>query len=144
MTTTHNVAATTAGSHPLKTSIPLMLRTVPRATLAALLSLLITVGGGCGSSESSSASQLSVEDFRYVRLSNGERQVMGTLRNAGASPVRAAQVEVSLFDADNVRIGSMDVTVQDIPANGTKQFEQPIDSDKPIDGARVRSVLVMR
>ena len=106
--------------------------------------MLIAVGGGCGGNESSSASQLSVEDFRYVRLSNGERQVMGTLRNAGASPVRAAQVEVSLFDADNVRIGSMDVTVQDIPANGTKQFEQPIDSDKLIDGARVRSVLVMR
>ena len=122
-----------------------MLQSFLRTILLVVLSAgLMMAGSGCGGDSATPASQLSVEDFRYVQLPDGKRQVMGTLRNEASAPVSAAQVQISLFDANNIRVTSMDVTVQDIPANGTKPFEKPVDVEEDIDGARVRSVLVMR
>ncbi len=124
------------------------------------LSILALAGalafGACGGPSSSgdaasaevSAAQdeerpVQIEGFRLVETANGDRQVMGTLQNRTAEAIENAQVQISLYDANNVRIDSMSVTVRDIPAEGEAEFKQSLDTDKPVAGARVRSVLVM-
>jgi len=116
------------------------------------LSLLVFAGGllltGCGGSASSESAStdgqpVQVADFRLVETQGGERQVMGTLKNTTSKAIGGAQIEVSLFDADNVRIETMSVTVRDIPASGEVPFKKPLTTEAAVHGARVRSVLVM-
>lgn len=124
-----------------------------------LLSLLVLASGllisGCGGSASSetetppsdstatNGQPVQVVDFRLVETQGGERQVMGTLKNTTSKAINGAQIEVSLFDADNVRIETMSVTVRDIPAAGEVPFKKPLTTEVAVQGARVRSVLVM-
>jgi len=85
-----------------------------------------------------------VADFRLVETPGGQRQVMGTLQNTGAEKIGGAQIKVSLFDANNVRIETMSVTVSnEIPASGEVQFKKPLTTEVTVQGARVHSVLVM-
>ena len=86
---------------------------------------------------------MQVSGFRLVETQGGQRQVMGTLRNTTANAIGGAQIKVSLFDANNVRIETMSVTVRDIPASGEVPFKKPLTTDATVQGARVRSVLVM-
>lgn len=121
-------------------------------SLFALVSGLILGGCGGGSPSSDAASTdstatdgqpVQVVDFRLVETKNGQRQVMGTLKNTTSKAIGGAQIEVSLFDADNVRIETMSVTVRDIPASGEMPFKKPLTTEATVQGARVRSVLVM-
>jgi ABC-type glycerol-3-phosphate transport system substrate-binding protein len=107
-------------------------------------------GGGSPSSDAASADStaadgqpVQVVNFRLVETENGQRQVMGTLKNTTSKAIGGAQIEVSLFDADNVRIETMSVTVRDIPASGEVPFKKPLTTEATVQGARVRSVLVM-
>ena len=118
-----------------------------------ILSLFVLAGAlllsGCGGSASSDApasqdgQPVQVVDFRLVETEGGQRQVMGTLKNTTSKAIGGAQIEVSLFDADNVRIETMSVTVRDIPASGEMPFKKPLTTEAAVQGARVRSVLVM-
>lgn len=87
--------------------------------------------------------QLQVEDFQYQMLPGGARIISGKVLNNGAATISNAQLQVSLFDADNRRISSMIILVQDLEPGASKSFREPIDSDLDIRGARVRSILVM-
>jgi len=69
--------------------------------------------------------------------------VTGSVYNPTDKPVHHAEIEVSLFDAHNRKVGTLRIDVRDIPANGRKSFKKIIDSDKDIQGARVRSILVV-
>lgn len=103
--------------------------------------ILLLLGSGCRNGGGSS--NLSVEDFRYVQLPSGERQVMGTVHNPRDRQIASAQVQVSLYDENNVRIDQMQVIVQNIPASGTKSFKATVDVEADIQGARVRGILVL-
>jgi SLAP domain-containing protein len=108
--------------------------------------------GGCGGSESSGADAstsaasdqpVQVSNFRLVESESGERQVMGTLRNTTAKTIGGAQIKVALYDADNVRIETMTVTVDEIPASDSIPFKKSLTTEAVVQGARVQSVLVM-
>lgn len=86
---------------------------------------------------------MEVKGFRYVQQRNGTREVMGELYNTSSKSIGRAQIQVSLFDANNVRIATMNVEVQDIPASGLVQFRKPITTEKDVQAARVRSVIIL-
>lgn len=119
-------------------------------TLLLCGSLLVPFG--CTSSPDSAASStdststaqsLQVEDFSYQRLPEGTRVVSGALYNPTGTTVTTAQLQVSLFDASNRRISSMNILVQDIPAGERVRFSQPLDTDLDVQAARVRRVLLL-
>lgn len=84
-----------------------------------------------------------VEDLTYSLLPSGARIVTGKLYNPSEADLPGAQIQVSLFDASNARVGSVSIPVQAIPAGGRVSFRQPIDSDEDVQAARVRSVIVL-
>ena len=84
-----------------------------------------------------------VEDVKYTLLPGGARIVTGTLFNPSESIVKGAQIQISLYDGNNIRVSSMSVTVTDVPPGERKPFRQPVDVDLDIKGAKVRSVLVL-
>ena len=84
-----------------------------------------------------------VEDLSYTRLASGARIVTGQLYNPSDVELAGAQIQVSLFDGNNLRIGSIGIPVQNIPAGGRVSFRQPIDSKLDVQAARVRSVIVL-
>ena len=65
------------------------------------------------------------------------------LVNESGAPIRNAQIQVSLFDADNRRAATMRIAVQDIEAGGRKPFREPVDTDLDVRSARVRSILFL-
>ena len=87
--------------------------------------------------------QVQVEDVKYTLLPGGARIVTGTLFNPSESPVKGAQIQISLFDGNNIKVSSMSITVTDVPPGERKPFRQPVDNDLDIQGAKVRSVLVL-
>lgn len=86
---------------------------------------------------------VSVENFQYARLPGGGRIITGKLLNPTPETIRNAQIQISLFDKDNLFISNMTVTIQDLKPGSEKSFRQPVDGDDTIHGARVRGVLVM-
>lgn len=119
-----------------------MTRALSILTLAFAL-ILGACGGGSSSGNSAAQDEVQVNDFRLVEAPNGERQVMGTLRNMTSEDIENAQVQVALFDADNVQIEEMNVPVKNIPAEGEVEFKHPLDTDADVAGAQVSSVLVL-
>ena len=87
--------------------------------------------------------QVEVEDVKYSLLPGGARIVTGVLFNPSAATVKGAQIQISLFDGNNIKVSSMSVTVTDVPPGERKPFRQPVDTDLDIKGAKVRSVLVL-
>ncbi len=87
--------------------------------------------------------QVQVEDVKYSLLPGGARIVTGTLFNPSEVPVKGAQIYISLFDGNNVKVSSMSVTIQDVRPGERKSFRQPVDVNLDIKGAKVRSVLVL-
>jgi len=117
-------------------------------SILVLLACAIAFAACNDSSEAGSAASgdraVEVADFRLVETPGGQRQVMGTLQNRGSKKISGAQIKVSLFDANNVRVETMSVTVNDdIPASGEVQFKKPLTTNVEVQGARVHSVLVM-
>ncbi|GIV58147.1 MAG: hypothetical protein KatS3mg042_1060 [Rhodothermaceae bacterium] len=111
-------------------------------TWLLLAALLPAACGGRGDAEAGAEPTVHVEDFEYLLLPGEVRVLTGRVVNPTDEPIAHAQLQVSLFDADNRRIGSMIIVVDDIPARGEQAFREVIDSDEDIRGARVRSILV--
>jgi len=88
------------------------------------------------------STHVTVEQFEYVRMEDGNRLLTGVLYNPTASEVDHAQIQVSLYDAANQRVDSMIIPVRDISAGERKKFSQAVDSPHDVRGARPRSVLV--
>ena len=109
-----------------------------------LLSLLILTLSACSHADTEThAPNVQVEAFTYKRLPGGTRVLSGTLYNPTPEPVHHAQIQVSLFDADNRRISTMMIVVDEVAPEGRKRFRRTIDSDLDVRGARVRSILVL-
>lgn len=92
---------------------------------------------------SSDTTEVTVTDFQYTELEDGTRVFTGELYNPTTEHIEHAQIQISLLDAENRRIGEARVELADIAPGTRKPFRQPLDSDKDIRQARVRSVLVL-
>ncbi|MCZ6704827.1 MAG: FxLYD domain-containing protein [Bacteroidetes bacterium] len=112
-----------------------------RLLLLSFIGVFVLTISGCSEKESA-RNQVHVQDLRYRLLPGGARIITGKLVNDGEKPVPVVQIDVSLFDGNNRRISSMFVTVLDIEARSNKSFRKVVDSDLPIHGARVRSIIV--
>jgi hypothetical protein len=108
--------------------------------VAACLALLI-ICASCGNRATSH--ELRVEDLELTLHPSGARIVTGTVHNDSHQAVRGAQVQVTLFDDKNRGVDGMFAVVRDIPAGGSADFREPVQSDYDVRGARVRSVLII-
>lgn len=107
----------------------------------ALAVSLIALAAGCASNDSRTA--LRVEDLDFKLLPGGARFVSGTVHNDGNLPVNAAQVQISLFDDKNRRVDAMHAVIRDVPAGGSVKFREAVQSELPINGARVKSIILI-
>ena len=121
-----------------------MIRRPTARLFVLLLGVLSPAAVGCGNDgKSAAAEQLTVEDLTYQLLPSGARIVSGTLVNPSERHFPSAQIQVSLFDENNVAVGNLSVTVRDVEAGGRVEFREPVNSDADVRSARVRSVLVL-
>jgi hypothetical protein len=86
-------------------------------------------------------SLVTVEDLTYQLLPSGARIVSGMVNNPTDSDVGSIQVQVSLFDKDNVRVDGLSILVRDIGANSKVSFREPVDSDFDVTAARVKGMI---
>ena len=114
-----------------------------RYTAVCFLFLLLLISACAGDTPEPKGASVQVEDVKYTLLPGGARIVTGTLYNSSEARVKGAQIQISLFDGNNVRVSSMIVTITDLQPGERKPFRQPVDTDLDIKGAKVRSVLVM-
>ena len=116
--------------------------------LAALLPLLFLMG--CADEASKDAglppldsTRVEVEDVVYQKLPSGARIVAGALHNRSDRHIRNAQIQLALYNADNVRVGEINVPVKDVSARQSKRFRASVDDDAAdVRSVRPRSVLV--
>ncbi|MEM6648234.1 MAG: FxLYD domain-containing protein [Bacteroidota bacterium] len=109
-------------------------------TFVVLALTFIGCGGGTDAPDEATALDVKLE---YQRLPGGGRILIGTVENQSEKPIRNAQVQVSLFDANNRRVGSMSFTVKNLEPSTPVPFREPVDSDLDVRGARVRNILVL-
>jgi len=101
--------------------------------LFSVLCLLV----GCAEPETRKVT-LEVENLRLVRERDGSQTVSGVVRNS-SERMRSAQLEITLYGHENVRVGKIHVPVERIEADGIMGFEWSLDVD--VEGVRLRSIL---
>lgn len=117
-----------------------MRRSLVRLLLLGLLGLL-GASVGCGG-ESESGPALRVDDLAYQRLPGDARIITGKVVNLSGTHLPVVQLQVSLFDEDNIRTHGMHIVVHDIPADSFRVFREAVDPDLNVHGVRIRSFLV--
>lgn len=80
---------------------------------------------------------LSVENLRLVEDIDGTRSVTGLVRNEGTL-ARSVQLEISLYDEENQRVGSVQVPVNRVLPDSAKGFDWALD--QRAEGARLRMI----
>ena len=110
-----------------------------------MLAVFIAIGCGAavGCIGRNDQPSLRVADLDYKLLPGGARIVSGTVHNDGADLVRAAQVQISLFDDKNRRVDGMHTVIRDVPPGGSVSFREPVQSEHPVSGARVKSIILI-
>ena len=93
--------------------------------------------------EAAAEERVHVEAFKYALMPGGARVLTGRLYNPTPTPVRNAQIQVSLLDANNRRISSMTIHVRDVQPGTYKAFREAVDSELDVQRARVRSIMVI-
>ncbi|MFB6273691.1 MAG: FxLYD domain-containing protein [Salinibacter sp.] len=113
----------------------------PRSLLfVAVAALLAGLLGACGGG--SKGKDAKVVNPRLVQTPEGRRVFAGTLVNQGSSTISIAEIEVALYDNRGSRIETMRIQVEDVPPNDSTEFNQVINSDKPIQQAQVQGILI--
>lgn len=113
------------------------------ALLVGMIAVVLSIGACSSEDGEAERAPLVVEDFRYRLLPGGARIISGSLHNPTEAAIRSAQIQVSLFDADNQKVAEMVIAVQNIAPGESKSFREPVDADGDVQAARVRSVLVL-
>ena len=111
----------------------------PSLLFVGVCVLLVGLLGACGGDTNR---EVEVAEPRLVQTPDGQRVFAGTLVNQGASTIGIAEVEVALYDDQGARIETMRIQVQDVPPQDSVEFNQTIDSDRPIQQAQVREILI--
>jgi hypothetical protein len=97
--------------------------------------------GACGG-DASGRTDAEVVQPGLVQTPSGERLFRGTLVNRGSSTIGIAEVEVALYDEEGSRTETMRIQVEDIPPSDSVEFNETINSDRPIQQAQVQQILV--
>jgi len=112
-----------------------------------LLGLVLIVGiAACGDSDARQqqvADQVTVDEFKYARLPDGTRIVTGTLHNGSSKHLNNVQLRIALYDAQNRRVSSVRVVVQDVASGGDKAFREPLPIEVNAESARVQSLMIL-
>lgn len=121
-------------------AMPLL--SAPRSLGLLCFAALLALASAC-SSEVSGVENLRVEEVQYREMPGGARIVTGTVFNDGEAELPGAQLQLSLYDGDNQRVGQMIVFVRDLaPGEGT-DFREPVRERADVRGVRVKSILVL-
>ncbi len=106
--------------------------------LVILCAVLLTA---CNASDAKiAASKLNVTNPRLVTVQEtGERSFSATIINENKRPISIVQVEVALYDASGARAGKTMIEVENVPANGKKDFKSVIDVGYDVARAKVSS-----
>lgn len=110
---------------------------------AVIVVLLASIGCGEETGPEGGEERLYVDDFQYAEMPTGERIITGTVFNDTGDRVDNAQIQVSLFDEENRRVGTMSVSVGDLVPGDSVTFREPVDAGDEVVGARVRSIVVL-
>ena len=114
-------------------------RVRPPLLFACACVLLVGLLGACGDDTNR---EVEVAEPRLVQTPDGQRVFAGTLVNQGASTIGIAEVEVALYDDQGSRIETMRIQVQDVTPGDSVEFNQTVDSDRPVQQAQVREILI--
>lgn len=116
-------------------------RSLVSLMVVGLLGASIGCGGGAGGT-SEPGPPLRVDDLMYQLLPGDARIITGKVVNLSGAPLPVVQLQVSLFDEDNIRTHGMHIVVHDIPADSFRAFREAVDPDLNVHGVRIRSFLV--
>lgn len=110
--------------------------------LLVFAAVALLLGGltACESNDMGS-DDVEVVNPRLVEMPNGERSFTGAVVNHRPNVLSIAQIEVAFYDDDGSRVETMRFTVEDIPAGDSVEFNQTIDSDRPLQQAQVQGIL---
>jgi len=112
--------------------------------VSVLASLIMLALFGC-QQETGTTDELQrvrVNNVAYTELAGGARILTGELANLSDVAIRIAQIDISLFDADNRRVESMMIEVRNIEPGASVVFREAVRSDFDIRGAKARAVFV--
>ena len=119
----------------------MMYQQVRPIALVILLSIVALTVAACGTRDRGPA--LRVETIELKLHPSGARILTGTVFNDSDTAVGGAQIQITLFDGKNRRVDGMYAVVREIPAHGSADFREPVQSDYDVQAARVRSVVVL-
>lgn len=114
---------------------------ISRSVVTLLLVGLLGASVGCGG-RSEPGPPLRVDDLTYRLLPGDARIITGKVVNLSGARLPVVQLQVSLFDEDNIRTHGMHIVVHDIPADSFRVFREAVDPDLNVHGVRIRSFLV--
>ena len=124
-----------------------MIRTqpVPSGYFILIIAFLLTgsLVSACSDETKSESAPLEVLDLQLRVHPGGARILTGRLVNRSSDPVSVAQIQITLFDADNRPVSGMSVVLHNIPPGDGISFREPVNSDKDVQGARVKNILVL-
>ena len=107
--------------------------------LGVLISILFV---SCESEVSLTTDRVKVSEVALEELPGGARILTGYLENLSDEEILIAQIQFSLFDADNRGVDSMGIVVRSVPAGGRVFFREAVQSDFDTRGVRPKSVLL--
>ena len=117
---------------------------MPFKTVLFTLFLISVSLAGCskGSATTDETNRVRVKNVAYKEWRGGARILTGELENLTDILIPVAQIDISLFDANNRRVESLMILVRDIGPRASVSFREPVRSEFDIRGARVRAVFV--
>jgi hypothetical protein len=111
---------------------------------ALLVLFLMILPLGCSSEDGTTdkLQRVRVKNVTYREMAGGARILTGELENLSEVRIPVAQIDISLFDANNRRVESMLIEVRDIEPGASVEFREPVRSNLDIRGAKARAVFV--
>ncbi len=82
-----------------------------------------------------------VEEPKLIRLMTGTPQFTGKLVNRGDTRLPSVQVQLALYDGDNVRVGKTFFVARDLQPGERVPFRELIKSEADVQSAKVEGVI---
>jgi hypothetical protein len=105
---------------------------------ALLLGLLLLFSAGCRGED---RVDVVVEDPQLIRLITGTPEFTGRLVNRGDERLASVQVQLALYDGDNVRVDRTFFVARDLRPGEPVPFRELLQSEADVHSARVESVI---
>lgn len=97
---------------------------------------------GCAEETTDSQNRVRVQNVSYKHYPSGARILTGDVVNLSLEEISIAQIQISLFDADNRRVDELNVIVRNLAPDTVTSFREPIRSEFDIRGARPKRVFI--